>query len=55
MLEDLDSFDFYLATKLSMTVREMHDRMGNDEYLKWRAYYTYRKAMEDFENGKQQP
>lgn len=41
---ELDPFDFILAENLHMTVAEMRDRMGNDEYLQWRAFYVWRAA-----------
>lgn len=52
MLEEIDAFDFVLAEKLSMTVDELHDRMTNSEFLKWRAFYTYKAAMLDLETKK---
>jgi hypothetical protein len=41
----LDPTDFALAESLGRTVRELHETMGNDEYLAWRAYYVYRAEM----------
>lgn len=32
-------FDFFLATKLHMTVEDMRDRMSNQEWLEWSIYY----------------
>jgi hypothetical protein len=43
----LDPFDFYLASELGLTIYELHSRMGNDEYLKWRAFFVYRNAQHD--------
>lgn len=43
---DLDPFDFVLAQDLGMTIGALR-AMGNDEYLAWRAFYTWRKAMTD--------
>ena len=45
MLEELDPFDFLLAERLGMTVRTMRARMGNDEYLAWRAFNVWRNAQ----------
>jgi hypothetical protein len=47
MVGTLDPFDFLLAESLSMTVAEMHARMGNDEYIAWRAFYVYRNAQQE--------
>ena len=44
MEEELDVFDFQLAESLNMTVRDMNERMGNDEYLMWRAYHVWHNA-----------
>ena len=44
----MDPFDFILAEALGMTVAAMR-AMGNDEYLAWRAFYTWRKAMRELE------
>lgn len=51
MLDDLDWFDFFLAKELGMTVDEMNERLSNQEYLKWRAYYNYKHTLEDLKNG----
>lgn len=45
MLGDLDPFDFVLAEQLHMTIDEMNNRLSNQEYLQWRAYYIYRAEM----------
>lgn len=50
----LDVFDFILSEKLGMTVQQMRDTMPNDEYHKWRAFYSYRNAMEELEFKKAQ-
>ena len=43
----VDPFDFILAESLHMTVADMHDRMSNQEYAGWRAFYVYRAAMRE--------
>ena len=45
----MDATEFALAENLGMTVRALRETMGQDEYLAWRAYYTWRKAMLDME------
>lgn len=49
---DLDAFDFTLAEKLRMTVEQMRTTISNAEYLQWRAFYTYRAAMQKLELDK---
>lgn len=44
---ELDPFDFVLAESLHMTVEEMRDRMSNNEYLQWRAFYVWRNAEQE--------
>lgn len=46
MVGELDPFDFILAEALHMTIADMHDRMPNDEYIAWQAFYTYRAAQQ---------
>ena len=41
---DLDPFDFVLAEKLGMTLAQV-DAMSNNEYLRWKAYAVYQRAM----------
>ena len=41
---ELDTFDFVLAETLHLTLEQV-DAMSNNEYLRWRAFYTYRAAM----------
>jgi len=48
---DMDTFDFVLALDLGKTVDEL-SAMPTREYIAWRAYYTYRAAMADFESRK---
>lgn len=47
----MDSFQFVLALDLGRTLEEMA-AMPRREYLAWQAFYTYRKAMVDFERQK---
>jgi hypothetical protein len=44
MQGDLDPFDFVLAETLHLTLEQV-DAMSNHEYLRWRAWHTYRAAM----------
>ena len=44
----MDTFDFVLALDLGRTLADV-SAMSHREYLAWRAYYTYRAAMADFE------
>lgn len=48
MEHELDSFQFVLAQDLGKTLAELGE-MSFDEYLHWQAFYTYRAAMQDFE------
>jgi hypothetical protein len=32
-------FEFYLATKLHMTVRQIREQMTQAEFLQWNVYY----------------
>lgn len=43
---EADAFDFVLAEALGMTLADI-GRMSNHEYLRWRAFYTYRDAMRE--------
>lgn len=45
---DEDSFPFVLALDLGKSLTELGE-MPFDEYLAWQAFYTYRKAMVEFE------
>ena len=47
---ELDPFDFVLAEKLGMTLAQI-EAMSNHEYLRWRAFYTYRAAMAEMDRG----
>lgn len=33
-------FEFYLATKLGMTVARLRDEMGSAEFTAWQIYYA---------------
>jgi hypothetical protein len=52
MLGEMDSFDFVLAEGLSMTIGELRERMSNEEYHQWRAFYIYRYEMAQLEAKK---
>ena len=45
----LDPFDFTLAEQLHMTVADMRERMSNQEYLQWRAFYVWRNAQQELD------
>ena len=45
MLGERDQFDFILAEKLGKTLGEIH-QMPNAEYVGWRAWYRYERAMD---------
>jgi hypothetical protein len=47
-MEDEDTFPFVLALDLHRTLGEI-DAMPYPEYLSWQAYYTWRAAMDEFE------
>lgn len=49
MLGELDPFDYVLAERLHCTVEELTARVSNLEYHRWRAFFAYRKAMEELE------
>lgn len=52
MEEEIDAFDYALAERLGMTVREMNERMDNNEYLAWRARENWLNAMRELERKK---
>jgi len=54
MEEELDPFDFILASDLHMTVAEMYERMPNPEYIAWRAFYQWRRAQLELAAKEQQ-
>lgn len=37
---------------MNATVEEMRDRVGNREYHQWRAWHSYRHAMQELEMKK---
>lgn len=40
-------FEFYLATKLGMTVAQLREQMSSDEFTAWRIYYDrHRQRLE---------
>lgn len=43
---EMDAFEFVLAERLGMTLADI-GRMSNHEFLRWRAFYTYRAAMRE--------
>jgi lipopolysaccharide assembly outer membrane protein LptD (OstA) len=46
-------FEFYLASKLGgMTVAEMRQRMGNDEYVLWTRFYMRKQQAQELERLK---
>lgn len=46
---ELDPFPFVLAEALGMTIEDMLNRMSNQEYLQWQAFFTWRHAMQQLE------
>ncbi|MDN5751376.1 MAG: hypothetical protein L0H64_23230 [Pseudonocardia sp.] len=40
-------FSYYLAERLRMTVGEMQDRMGNDEFVAWGVYHGRRAQRQE--------
>lgn len=51
-LEVDDPFPYLLAEKLGMTVAELQARMGYDEYVRWRAFWSWRNWKQNFEQDK---
>jgi hypothetical protein len=49
--EELDAFQFVLAENLGMTLGQL-DEMPNAEYIAWRAFDAYRRAMIERERNK---
>ena len=45
----LDTFEFVLAESLHMTIEALRDNMTPTEYAAWRAFYKYRRAMQEME------
>jgi hypothetical protein len=46
---EIDVFDFILAEKLGMTLAQVGE-MSNNEYLRWKAFYVYRRAMQELDS-----
>jgi hypothetical protein len=44
--EQVDAFAFFLAHELHMSVTEV-EAMPMGEYVKWNAYFTAKKAVEN--------
>lgn len=44
-LKEADPFPFFLAEKLGMTVADLRARMSYDEYVQWRAFWSWRNWM----------
>ena len=51
MLEEIDSFDYVLAESLGKHLHEIR-ALPNSEVVEWRAFFTYRQAMEEIQRGK---
>jgi hypothetical protein len=49
----LDPFDFHLAETLGCTVQELRDRLSNQEYLQWRAFYNWRESQRELAQREQ--
>ena len=43
----LEPFDFVLAEALHMTTEELRDRMSNQEYVQWAAFYSWRDKQRE--------
>ena len=53
MVGDIDAFDYVLCEALGgITLEEMQSRMSNPEFIHWRAFHTYRAAMQKLEREK---
>lgn len=42
-------FEFYLATKLGMTVGRLREEMSADEYMRWGVYYGRQAQRKELE------
>ena len=40
-------FDFILAEALHMTIEEMRNRMSNQEWVQWAAFYSWRDRQRE--------
>lgn len=47
-LGEADTFDYRLARDLGMTLAQVGE-MGQDEFVRWRAFYVYEWAMQDLQ------
>lgn len=45
-------FEFYLATKLCMTVGQLRERMTQGEFVQWAVYYKRQAQQIELENLK---
>lgn len=45
-------FEFFLASKLGMTVGELRQRMSNDEFVTWQMFYARKQQREEIEAQK---
>jgi hypothetical protein len=43
---EADADEWFLADRLGMTRHELITRMGNAEYLSWKAYYLWKSEQE---------
>lgn len=41
--------EFYLAHQLRMTVRELRERMSQDEFVMWTRYFAVKAQTEELE------
>lgn len=48
MLGEIDGFAFRLARDLGMTLADL-GRMSHAEYVDWKAYYVFERAMQNHE------
>ena len=44
---ELEVFDFILAEALHMTIEEMRNRMSNQEWVQWAAFYSWRDRQRE--------
>ncbi len=47
MLEEVNTDEYAIAEMLGMTRAELLGTMGEDEFHGWRAFITYRAAMQE--------
>jgi hypothetical protein len=45
-------FEFYLATKLGMTVADVRERITPMEFIGWKMYYGRKAQRAELENAK---